>query len=84
MGSNAGIHAARDVIYMNRTRAIGPEILRLRLHQRTLRDESLDPIRLLVAEDEQELTEEQSQHFPCEYEESEAAGEAPYWATWGF
>ncbi len=42
------------------------------------------PLSMESAEHDLPEEEEQSQHYPCEYEESEAAGEAPYWATWGF
>jgi hypothetical protein len=71
---------------MNRTRATGPEVLRFRLHQSTrgALDAPLDAIPLSMRDAENDLREEQSQFYPCEYGESEAAGEAPYWATWGF
>jgi hypothetical protein len=71
---------------MNRKRATGPEVLRLRLHQRTsgALDEPLPATPLSMRDAENDQPEEQSQFYPCEFGESETAGEAPYWATWGF
>jgi hypothetical protein len=70
---------------MNRTRVIDPEVLGPRFYKGTRG--TLDapfealPFSMEGAED---LPEEEPQHYACEYEESEAAAEPPYWATWGF
>jgi hypothetical protein len=34
--------------------------------------------------DDGAFPEEQPENYACQYGESEAAGEPPYWATWGF
>jgi hypothetical protein len=71
---------------MNRTQATEhPEALGPSLHQRTRRtlQEPFDALPCAMGDDE-ELPEVDPQHYAGEYEESEAAGEAPYWATWGF
>jgi hypothetical protein len=69
---------------MNRTRAADPQVLGPGFHKRTrgALDQALDTIPLSMGDED--LPEEGSEYYPCEYEESEAAGEAPYWATWGF
>ena len=47
-------------------------------------DKALPATPLSMGDAENDQPEEQSQFYPCEFGESETAGEAPYWATWGF
>jgi hypothetical protein len=70
---------------MTRTRATDTEVLGPRLHKRTrgTPDAPLDAPPLSMGDGE-DRPEEAPQHYACEYEESDAAAEAPYWATWGF
>jgi hypothetical protein len=83
--SQGGIQAVKGLIAMNRIRMTNPEVHRPGLLKRlrgTL-DEPLDAIPLSIG-DAEDLPEGELQGYPCEYEESEAAGDTPYWATWGF